>query len=111
MSLNNSLAILCIAILIGTNTLAQDKQQPPVKAKEPTVVTVRDKQAEVATAESEKDSELKKRSMPVRIGSSIVKGIGHAFNAVFDWTEDSLGVGDDVDPKKPKHKEKIKEKD
>jgi hypothetical protein len=96
---------MALTIIIATVSLAQEKTQTPqVKAKDPTIVTVHGKQSQVDTAASAQSERMKERSLPAKIGSSIAKGFKKAFNAAFDWTEDSLGIHDDIDPKKPKER-------
>jgi hypothetical protein len=94
------LSIIALAASITSISLAQEKEPPPqVKAKEPTVVTVHGTQSQVDTAIAAQNAEIKERSWIGKFGSAIGKGFKKAYNAAFDWTEDSLGVNDDIDPK------------
>ena len=104
-SFTKALSVISLTLIVATVSLAQEKtQSPQVKAKDPTVVTVHGTQSQVDTAVAAQSEKLKERSLPAKIGSGIVKSVKKAFHFAFDWTEDSLGVNDDIDPKKPKEK-------
>jgi hypothetical protein len=88
-------AVVALILMIG-NAGAQtaEDQRTPVKAKEPTVVTVEGKRGQVPEDKAPIADDRKKPNAAKRIFTTVGKGLHRAWNAAVDATEWTLGMGD-----------------
>jgi hypothetical protein len=71
---------MAMASILAVTCLGQtEKKEPPVRAKEPTVVTVHGSREKVDTNKSESEAGLEKKPNPFR---RVVNGVGRTFSAV-----------------------------
>jgi hypothetical protein len=103
------LSAVAALILILGNATAQtsEKQEKPVTAKDPTVVTVYGKRGEVDVDKAAQPGE-KKPNVLKRMATKVGQGVGTAWHGVVDATRWGFGVDDDhvTDPKKDREQRK-----